>query len=292
MTPSRYPPAEWKGDGVSGGSFIGRPWRVVLHTTETAGMPSYNSGRAAPHLTYDPKTYTWTQHTSFDVAARALRNRLGGVQTNRANALQIEVICYSNKAIADEQPYRLWAGDLSPLQISDIQIFIKWAAEEFGFNPVGPDRTALSYAEANAPGFRVDGPTWYSSAYGVYGHQHIPEQTHWDPAALWPLVQSETIRRNMYPINRDEPGRKEDVRFYQQKLRQLGVDEVGEDGEADQVFLDAIFEFVGSPLGGSYFDGNEAAIFDRKYTRRMSRQPVVLLPDNFIAQITPLGESE
>lgn len=28
----RYPSAEWKGDGVSGGTFIGAPYRVVIHT--------------------------------------------------------------------------------------------------------------------------------------------------------------------------------------------------------------------------------------------------------------------
>lgn len=79
----------------------------------------------------------------------------------------------------------------------------------------------------------------------------------------------------MYPIYRVDlmpskgqspEKRKEDVRYYQQKLKDLGVVAVGEDGVADQEFLDAIFGVVGSPLGGSYFSGSEAAEFDLAYT--------------------------
>ena len=59
--PSRYPPATWKGDGDSGGAYSSEdgvlgPWRVVIHTTETSGMPGYNGGLYAPHLTYDPRS--------------------------------------------------------------------------------------------------------------------------------------------------------------------------------------------------------------------------------------------
>lgn len=289
MPPRVYPGARMKMDGKSGGSFIGVPWRVVLHTTETSGMPGYGGGYAAPHLTYDPRYGSWTQHTPFDRAARALRNISGGVQTNRANALQVEVICYSNKSVADEQPYRTWAGDLTPRDIYSIRQFLGWAVENFpGMSLRHPDRTALSYAEANAPGFRVTNGMWYSALYGVYGHQHIPEQTHWDPAALWDLLWRKTIRRNMFPIHREEIDRTEDVRHYQKKLQQLGYTDVGLDGVADQDFLDALFDFVGSPLGGSYFSGEEAAIFDRRYIRRMSKRPVVQLPPEFTATITPV----
>ncbi len=109
--PNRYPKATWLGNGVSGGSYHSAdgelgPWRIVLHTTETASMPSYRSGNTAPHLTYDPGTRIWYQHTSLQTAARALRNPAGGVQTNRERALQVEIICYSAKGIADQRDDR------------------------------------------------------------------------------------------------------------------------------------------------------------------------------------------
>ena len=71
----------------------------------------------------------------------------------------------------------------------------------------------------------------------------------------------------MYPIRRGDgstnqrPERNEDVQYIQAKLAALGYD-VPDDGVADQVTLDAYFEVVGSPLGGSYIAGTEAAVFD------------------------------
>lgn len=175
----RYPPATWKGDGKSGGSYIGVPVKVVLHTTETIGLPGYNEGLSAPHLTYNPKTRVWVQHTDLKTAARALRNQTGGVETNRANAYQVEIICYSNKAIADGSASRLWVGDLDDLAYEDLRALIDWT----GVPVVWPGRQAFSYSQANAAGFRL-GPDEWVNYNGIVGHQHVPENDHWDPGAL------------------------------------------------------------------------------------------------------------
>ncbi len=183
MTATRWPAARWRGDGKSGGSYTGGPWRGVVHTTETVGMPKYSDGATAPHLTYDPKTGRFYQHTSFAVAARALRNQPGGVQTNRRRAVQLEMICYSDKRIADLSPSRLWVGDLTSSNYDDIRGFAYWCEMAFGIGMVWPGKQARSSAEANAPGFRMSPQTWED--YGGWcGHQHIPEQTHWDPGAF------------------------------------------------------------------------------------------------------------
>jgi hypothetical protein len=79
----------------------------------------------------------------------------------------------------------------------------------------------------------------------------------------------------MYPIRRGDgatdqrPERNEDVQYVQGKLAALGYD-VPDDGVADQVTLDAYFDFVGSPLGGSYIAGTEAAVFDVKWSQNFS----------------------
>lgn len=268
MATSRYPKAQWLGNGKSGGSYTGGPWKVVLHTTETSGLPGYSNGYSAPHLTYDPRSRKWVQHTSLLVASRALRNASGGAQTNRDRAIQVEIICYSNKPLADQYHYRDWVGDLMPDALRDIREFLLWTATEFGVKMRWPGKAALSYAQANAPGFKMTSSQW-DAWDGVCGHQHVPEgNTHWDPGALaWgALLGDQEIETEdfMYPIRRGDgaptqrPEKKEDVRFVQAVLRDLGHDK-GIDGVADQAVLDAVFGLVGSPIGGSYIDGPEGA---------------------------------
>jgi hypothetical protein len=192
--PSRYPEAEWRGDGESGGSYTSGPWKVVLHTTETEGIPSYDGGATAPHLTYYPKARRWVQHTSFLTAARALRNETGGVQTNRDSAIQVEIVAYSAKGIADDDPRdRLWVGALTEEQLADIGAFLRWTYKEFGVKPVWPGRQAFSYAEANKSGFRMSLSEWDRFG-GVCAHQHVPENTHWDTGALkWSALMEEQL---------------------------------------------------------------------------------------------------
>ncbi len=187
----RYPEATWKGDGKSGGSYVGKPFRVVLHTTETAGVPGYSNGATAPHITYVPKTRQWVQHTNFNTAARALRNVSGGVQTNRANALQVEIVCYSAKNIADQSSSRLWVGDLTDDHYLDLRNFLSWVYANFDVSSTWPEKQAFSSREANASGFRMTGTEW-NDFDGVCAHQHVPENTHWDTGALdWTRLMEE-----------------------------------------------------------------------------------------------------
>ena len=193
VTVLKYPSAIWKGDGVSGGTYVGLPYRVVVHTTETGGLPGYGDGWSAPHLTYLPVIRKWVQHTDLKTAARGLRNPAGGVQTNRANSIQIEVVCYSNKSLADEHSARLWVGDLTESHYADLKAFVDWAGTEFDVKPVWPGRQAFSYTEANAVGFRMTNNEW-DDFTGVCGHQHVPENTHWDPGAFdWTQLLGEDI---------------------------------------------------------------------------------------------------
>ena len=85
MPAERFPRAIWKGDGYSTGSYTGGPWKCVLHTTETSGVPSYNDGRSTPHVTYFPRERKFYQHLNFSQPARALRDAEGGVATIMAD---------------------------------------------------------------------------------------------------------------------------------------------------------------------------------------------------------------
>jgi hypothetical protein len=105
------------------------------------------------------------------------------VETNRANALQVEIVCYSDQHVASGSASRLFVADLDSLALADLRAFCEWAAAEYGVGLFWPGKAALSYAQANAPGFRMTGDDWYLFG-GVAGHQHVPENDHWDPGAL------------------------------------------------------------------------------------------------------------
>lgn len=294
--PSRYPPAIWRGDGKSGGSWYPEtnPYRVVLHTTETAGLPSYNDGYSAPHMTYDPKRRIWYQHTSLDYAARALRNTIGGVQTNRSRALQVEIICYSARTIAEGFSSRLWVGDLPDTAYEDLRAFIAWAGVEFGVRAEGPGhRRRMSAEEWN--GYR-----------GVCGHDNVPENTHWDPGAFSYTKLFDTKageREFMYPIRlRDgtleqRPEKKEDVRFIQALVGRLNPDYTDRGGVATQELLDLVFGLVGSPAGGSYIDGVEGLALSGLYAESFAPDVARLasrrwVRRNFLRNKTPYILSE
>jgi len=163
---------------------------VVLHTTETETIPGYLNGEVAPHLTYDPANDRWVQHNSFVIAGRALFNGPGGGETNRQNALQVEIVCYSDKGIADKVD-GIWVGDLEIDHIAAIRAFIDWCVDNYDVKLKWPGKQALSYGGANAPGFRMTMSAW-EAFDGVCGHQHIPENYHWDPGALdWATLMAE-----------------------------------------------------------------------------------------------------
>lgn len=183
MTLETYPDAYLRMDGQSGGSYLNAPWRVVIHTTETVGTPGYDDGKSSPHVTYNPKTRIFVQHTPFTTACRALRNLEGGVQTNRNNALQLEIVCYSDKSVADERATRLWVGDLPDTAYTDIATFLKTLTKYYNFN------FKLIRIPRPKPRFGYDSPARmgeqeWNEFNGLCGHFEVPEQTHWDPGAF------------------------------------------------------------------------------------------------------------
>jgi hypothetical protein len=74
------------------------PAKLVWHTTETAGLPKYNG--SAPHITFDVKTGRIYQHMPITRTALALKHP-PVVETNRANAIQVELIGYSDERLAN-----------------------------------------------------------------------------------------------------------------------------------------------------------------------------------------------
>jgi hypothetical protein len=147
------------------------PYKIVHHTTEgssaAGAFAAFAKNRSAPHFTVDETTIF--QHIDTDVAARALRNAPGGVETNRASAVQIEVVGFAGtnkKAPTLKNVARLCRWLETTHQVPRV-----W--------PSGFPKTAKNGADPG--GHNRDAGNWTTKS-GHYGHSQVPENVHWDPA--------------------------------------------------------------------------------------------------------------
>ena len=172
------------------------PSRIVIHTTETARLPGYRHGSVAPHFTIgvghagslpneEPGEVRIWQHISLDRTASALRHNKGTIETNHmgAHCVQIECITYigdqkkagivGNKGKFPEALSKALAGLVKEITdaLGDININVfpeSWSSSG-------------SYGE-DAPQ-RLTDDEW-EGFNGICGHEHVPNNTHWDPGAF------------------------------------------------------------------------------------------------------------
>lgn len=173
--------------GTDGGTFTGGPPKGVLHTTETGGWPDYAQGQTCPHFTVLPvasaKRLDVRQHVPLNVAARALMNRAGGVQTNRDSAIQIELVGTCDPD-ARHLPSRLYWPEAPVWALDELRALMRRLERACGIRPVavGP-WVPYPHSYGNGGGQRLSLSQW--DAYsGWLGHQHVPENDHGDPGNL------------------------------------------------------------------------------------------------------------
>ena len=159
----------------SGGSYSGVSWRLVLHTTEgtsvAGAVAAYQQHGSWPHMTIDCRKRRVTQHFPFTVAARALKRPRGTVATNGANAIQVELIGYAKDTANWDAADVTWLGEvLAPVMDA---YDIERRSPAF----VGADVGGI--ASARSP-YRFNDRDWLAFN-GVCGHQHVPNNDHWDP---------------------------------------------------------------------------------------------------------------
>lgn len=159
--------------GNDAGSFVaGYTKRGVLHKTEggiAGSLASYKTNNSWPHFTVgkDGKVY---QHLSISKAARSLENMPGGVETNRAGAIQIEIEGFS----ADPS----WMS----LQLESMRSLMRWIEAQTGIQPTGPAFGGSGQYGLRNP-LEFTNEQW-KTFNGWCGHQHVPENRHWDPGAI------------------------------------------------------------------------------------------------------------
>ena len=168
---AKCPFAEFKAISGPSGSYTGGPFKIVHHTTEgssaAGAFAAFAKNRSDPHFTVDGAKVV--QHIDTGMAARALRNAEGGVQTNRDQAIQIELVGFAG------------ARKNVPA-LRNLARLCRWLETEHGIAatwPSGPPKPAVNGGDPG--GHNRNAATWDSKS-GHYGHSHVPENSHWDPA--------------------------------------------------------------------------------------------------------------
>lgn len=168
---AKCPFAIWKPISGAVGSYVGGPFKIVHHTTEgssaNGAFNAFKTNGSDPHFTVDSTTIY--QHIDTDMAARALKNLQGGVQTNKDSAIQIEVVGFAGHS-------------KSQATLQNVAKLCRWIEKIHGVPRVWPNGFPKPAVNGGDPGGHNRNATNWDTKGGHYGHCHVPENTHWDPA--------------------------------------------------------------------------------------------------------------
>lgn len=164
----------------NGGTYqTGVPWRFVVHTTEV--VPSSLSGAVAmanrhpnpPHLWAWPEQDWVGETVPLNRSAFALLHPAGTPHTNKARALQVEVIGHAAETASKPEWYWEWLGlrVLRPIIDAGYPIDLNQVAPTTGNDGYGTNgRVRMTWSE-------------WADFPGVCGHANVPGNSHWDPGA-------------------------------------------------------------------------------------------------------------
>ena len=168
---ARCPFAVWRPISGSCGPHVGGPFKIVHHTTEGStaqgAMAAFQQNKSDPHFTVD--TTAIYQHVDTNEGARALRNDPGGVQTNRDSAIQIELVGFAHLP-KDRRA------------LTNLARLCRWIEATHGVPRVWPNGLPRPAKNGGDPGGHNRNAVVWDTQSGHYGHCHVPENTHWDPA--------------------------------------------------------------------------------------------------------------
>lgn len=163
---------------TDGGSMLGGTPRVTWHTTENnpkttsaAAIARYLNGtRNTVHIVWNPVTGEIVQMIPANRAGRGLKNVSGGVQTNRAGSvnIQIEVVARAT------EPFTQY-------ECKNLDVIVKWLRSH-GVKDVFPGGSPKPYPASYGANGDRSVTAWRES--GHFGHSQVPENSHGDPGAI------------------------------------------------------------------------------------------------------------
>ena len=153
------------------------PRTLVLHTTEgstiAGAVATMKANRSWSNWVCDPATGGLMTLTDSERGDRSLRNLSGGVETNnRPGVWQLEIVGFAaNVPIYDEDWYRTLGRIIVDICNSKAipKVFPHPFTDDAGYGTNGAVR--LTAAQ-------------WSACEGIVGHQHVPENLHWDPGRI------------------------------------------------------------------------------------------------------------
>lgn len=225
------------------------PFRGVIHKTQVRGDynpridGTYFGGASPPHATVAANGIF--QHIDTRRGSYALVNSPGGVETNTDHVIQCEVMGMSED------------GDIDEPTLVNLISWMRWVEVTHGvayaFIPFH-DRDDVW---AN----RLTFTEWYEFE-GWCGHQHVPENDHWDPGLiptdrLFPVIE-DTTKDKVLPMYSPPLG---PIVASCAGPQGLGAICVGSDGG---VFLFHVHmpipeDSIISPVGQAYWEGRTPA---------------------------------
>jgi N-acetylmuramoyl-L-alanine amidase len=168
---AKCPFATWRPISGSSGPHMDGPFKIVHHTTEgstaAGALATFAKNRSDPHFTVDAQSIF--QHIDTAEGARALRNDPGGVQTNRDSAVQIELVGFAHLP-------------KNRAALTNLARLCRWIETTHAVPQVWPAGKPKPAKNGKDPGGHNRNPQIWDSQSGHYGHCHVPENTHWDPA--------------------------------------------------------------------------------------------------------------
>lgn len=183
----------------------------VIHTTEGTSLPGYSGGATAPNYTAVPdfieKRLKWYQHFPDERSSRALMNLTGGVETNTANAIQVELVgtCDPGTRAAwlrGNARFIFWP-DPPSWALKDLAKFLADMNRRHGIPIDGPrDARWKPYPESYGPGGQRFSFEEWRKFKGWCGHQHVPENSHGDPGDF-PFSQLKQLALGL--VDKEEP---------------------------------------------------------------------------------------
>lgn len=137
--------------------------KMVWHTTEGSSIPNYQLGW--PHFTLDLKRKRLEQHIPIGLAAQTLKNASGGADTNATKyTIQCEIVGFARES-----------GSWTDAEYAQIAALARWV--EVYANV--PRKCSVTFrSDAN---HKIQ--NWHAYE-GHCGHQHVPENDHWDPGEM------------------------------------------------------------------------------------------------------------
>lgn len=163
-------------------------WKIVLHTTESPP----GSGQAVidniftpgdqcknPHFVIDPQTKERFQLLPLSYSGSALVHGQGGFETNKARAIQVEIVGYSD--LSKPNPTRDW-DDPECEFIGQFIADVMNGGYPINLNHVTKSDYKGTVAIENSQ-YRMSG-IQFEEFDGVCGHIDVPFQNHYDPYLL------------------------------------------------------------------------------------------------------------